>query len=150
MTLALLTCTHRPGQFCRFIPCTSSSSIQEHMQSALLKREVKLMKWPQTWCWDLVDCWGSGLLPARYRHLPRTAFIGAKVTQWACDTGLMGKLEVKWNQIMFLRFIFTSGHALCTLHSLLDFTEAICLDRVRNIDDSTSKINTELVWGSSQ
>lgn len=45
-----------------------------------------------------------------------------------------------------------SGHALCTLlnrfHSSLDFTETICLDRVRNTDERTGTINTELVWGS--
>ena len=59
VTLALLTFMNCPGQFCRFTPCPSSSSSQEHMQSAFLERDLKLMKWPQKECGELVDCWGK-------------------------------------------------------------------------------------------
>lgn len=71
--------------------------------------------------------------------------------------GVSHRLDGEAGSTIKLSYILESylyhGHALCTLlsrrfHSPLDFTETICLDSVRNIDESTSKINTQLVWGS--
>lgn len=51
------------------------------------------------------------------------------------------EIYLLWVNMLCAHFHFVKG-------DLIHFTATICLDSVRNIDEST-RINTEMVWGSS-
>lgn len=109
--------------------------------------------------WELVDCWGSGLLTCPYQVITERDWLSSSPSfkykhNWVgISQGLDGDAEskVKLNDVLGIYLLWVN--MLCARFLLCGkrFHSFHCnnLCSVRNIGGSTGRINMELVWGSS-